>query len=175
MKNTPLKFATLSGLLLVLNACTTIPPGPSVRVLPGSNKTFDQFRTDDFSCRQFALGQSGGTTANQASNEAGTNTAIAGTLIGAVIGAALGGNRGASIGAGVGLLEGSAIGANTAQRSAIGTQRQYDNAYIQCMYSYGHQVPGMGITTRRSAPRTTAAPEYYVPPPPPGYPAPSER
>ncbi|WP_374063705.1 hypothetical protein [Cupriavidus sp. DF5525] len=37
-------------------------------VLPGSNKTFDQFRGDDYNCRQFALGQIGGVSSQQAAN-----------------------------------------------------------------------------------------------------------
>jgi hypothetical protein len=44
---------------LGLSACTVMPTGPSVMALPGSGKTFDQFRADDGSCRQFALQQVG--------------------------------------------------------------------------------------------------------------------
>lgn len=44
-------------LLLVLSACSTLPSGPSVLVLPGSGKDFAQFRDDDRQCRQFAYGQ----------------------------------------------------------------------------------------------------------------------
>ena len=58
MKPTSLAAATAATLLLA--ACATVPPsGPSVMVLPGSGKTFDQFRSDDFTCRQFADGQIG--------------------------------------------------------------------------------------------------------------------
>jgi hypothetical protein len=41
-------------------------------------------------------------------------------------------------------------------------QRRYDNAYVQCMYSYGNQVPGL-------LPAATAAsnPPVSAPPPPP--------
>ena len=40
-------------------------------------------------------------------------------------------------------------------------QRRYDNAYIQCMYAKGHQVPG------RDLPARTPAPPAGSPPPPP--------
>lgn len=49
---------------LVGGACASTPSEPSVMALPGSNKTLDQFRSDDHNCRQFALGQIGGTTSN---------------------------------------------------------------------------------------------------------------
>ena len=35
-------------LLFSLGACVSIPSGPSIMALPGSGKTFDQFRNDDF-------------------------------------------------------------------------------------------------------------------------------
>jgi hypothetical protein len=41
-------------------------------------------------------------------------------------------------------------------------QRRYDNAYVQCMYAKGHQVPGRSLPTR-----TPAAPAPPAPPPPP--------
>ena len=41
-------------------------------------------------------------------------------------------------------------------------QRRYDNAYIQCMYAKGHQVPGRDLPARTPAP-----PAGSAPPPPP--------
>ncbi|MFZ2407728.1 MAG: hypothetical protein WAW41_21570 [Methylobacter sp.] len=38
----------------VLSACSTMPSGPSVLVLPSADKSFDQFHTDDLMCRQLA-------------------------------------------------------------------------------------------------------------------------
>ena len=38
----------------LLTACASIPSGPSFMALPGSSKSFDQFRNDDYQCRQFA-------------------------------------------------------------------------------------------------------------------------
>lgn len=152
-------------LLLVLAACTSIPNGPSVMALPGTGKSFDQFRYDDSTCRQYALEQIGGKTANQAANESLAKSAAVGTAIGAAAGAAAGGERGAGVGAAAGLLAGGAVGVNEADISGYDTQRRYDHAYIQCMYASGHRVPVSGRF--QSAPHST--PRYAYPPPPPGY------
>ena len=42
-----------------------MPKGPSLMALPGSNKTFDQFRFDDAECQRYAFQQIGGTTAEK--------------------------------------------------------------------------------------------------------------
>ena len=39
---------------LLLTACSTTTYGPSVLVLPGSGKTFEQFRFDEQECRAYA-------------------------------------------------------------------------------------------------------------------------
>src|SRR5438105_9494113 len=39
---------------LLLAACATVPMGPSVMVLPGTGKNFEQFQADDAVCRQWA-------------------------------------------------------------------------------------------------------------------------
>jgi len=75
---TPLLLALLAA-ALVVDACTTMPSGPSVMVLPGTNKTFDQFNNDDHNCRQFALGQFGGASSHQASGTAAAGNPAAGT------------------------------------------------------------------------------------------------
>jgi len=161
--------------LLVLGACTTIPTGPSVMALPGTGKSFDQFRADDADCRQFALGQAGGATANEAAVDSGVKSAAVGAAVGALAGAAMGGRQGAGVGAGVGLLAGSAAGANAGHASGYGAQRRYDNAYIQCMYAKGDRVPVSG--QMMSAPARPVTPPPYggasaPPPPPPGNPPP---
>ena len=48
--------------LLLLGACVSVPTGPGVMVLPGTGKSFDQYRADDMECRQFASSQVGGNT-----------------------------------------------------------------------------------------------------------------
>lgn len=158
--------------LLTVAGCTTMPTGPSVMVLPGSGKSFDQFRADDWECRNYALGSVGGRTAGQVAQESGVKSAVVGTAIGAAAGAALGGHEGAGVGAGTGLLIGGLAGTEAAQASGYGLQRRYDVAYVQCMYSKGHQVPVSGHIYRPaySSPYRTLPPG--VPPPPPGYPPP---
>ncbi|HTH74301.1 MAG TPA: hypothetical protein VL635_07835 [Trinickia sp.] len=148
--------------LLGLGACTVMPTGPSVMALPGTGKSFDQFRADDYTCRQYALGQVGGVSASQGATAAGVGSAALGTAVGAAAGAAFGGGRGAAVGAGAGLLTGGAIGMGAAQGSAYDIQRRYDFAYLQCMYASGERVP-MPAGAVDNQPRRP----YYTPPPPP--------
>jgi hypothetical protein len=148
---------------LLLGACATIPTGPSVLVLPGSGRNFDQFRLDESDCRAYAYQQIGGVTAEQAQIDSGVRSAVVGTVVGAAAGAAIGGGRGAGIGAGSGLLVGSLAGSEAARGSAWGAQGRYDNAYVQCMYAKGHRVPVSGRYST-DAPRQ---PRNYPPPPPP--------
>ena len=158
-----LRISTVSAASLLLVACVSMPKGPSVMVLPGSGKSFDQFRYDDVECRQFADFQVGGKSASDIAADSAAKSAVVGTAIGAAAGAALGGRSGAAAGAGGGLLIGSAAGAGAGETSAYGLQRRYDYAYIQCMYAKGHKVPVSGRLTSSSQ----AAPSYVPPPPPP--------
>ena len=158
------------GLLILvpfLGACATVPTGPSVMVLPGGGKSFEQFQADDAICRQWAY-QQAGTTPGQAASQSGITSAVVGTALGAAAGAAIGaaaGNpaMGAAVGAGGGLLFGSAAGASSAQYSGHQAQWRYDLAYQQCMYAKGNQIPGVA----RDAYRRGAAPPPPPPPPPP--------
>lgn len=166
-------FWLLMAASLALSACAVMPSGPSVMALPGTNKTFDQFRGDDYNCRQFAFGQVGGSTPQQNANAAAVGSAAVGTALGAAAGAAFNGGSGAAVGAGVGLLTGAAVGAGNSYNAGYGTQRQYDAAYIQCMYASGNRVPVYGQMVanppvRAAMPPTNYQP-YYPPPPPPGY------
>jgi hypothetical protein len=158
------------GLLIVtplLGACATVPTGPSVMVLPGGGKSFEQFQDDDAVCRQWANQQTG-TTAGQAANESGITSAAIGTVLGAALGAAIGaaaGNPalGAAAGAGGGFLFGSTSGLGAAQYSGAAVQQRYDNAYQQCMYAKGNQIPGVIRNAYRRGPAIPPPP-----PPPPG-------
>ena len=81
----------LFGLFIMftsLAACASIPNSPSVMSLPGTGKSFDQFRFDDATCRQFAYEQVGGVTGQQAAQNAAVSSAAVGTLLGAAAGAA---------------------------------------------------------------------------------------
>jgi outer membrane lipoprotein SlyB len=154
--------------LLLLTACVTVPEGPSLMALPGNGKSFDQFRADDYECRQYAQLQIGGSTPAQAANDSAVKSAVVGTLLGAAAGAAINGSSGAGIGAGAGLLFGSMAGAGAGQSSAYGLQRRYDHAYVQCMYAKGDRVPVSGRVMSSQSYSTAPPP----PPPPPGPPPP---
>jgi hypothetical protein len=160
-------IAKLTGLagVLILSACASTPTGPSVLVLQGSDKSFEQFMRDDVYCRDFSLRQIGGKGPGHAGQDAGVASAVAGTVIGAAAGAAIGGHNGAGVGAGTGLIVGSMAGNDSGYYSTYSSQQQYDNAYIQCMYGAGHRVPvpaGLYSTERSNSP---------TPPPPPPRPA----
>jgi hypothetical protein len=165
----PLSLALLAG-------CATLPTGPSVLVLPGTGKTFDQFRVDELDCRDFALAQIGGTTASQAAVNTNVASAAVGTAIGAAAGAAIGGSSGAGIGAGTGLVFGSLIGTGLGQDTYGQLQRRYDFAFQQCMYARGHRIPVAGTfappRTASVPPTVATQPPANVPSPPPGAPPP---
>jgi hypothetical protein len=156
-----------------LAGCVSMPTGPSMMALPGNGRSFDEFRYDDYVCRQFAYEQAGGTP-SRASVVSGVGSAAVGAGLGAAAGAALGGGQGAAIGAGTGMLAGGLAGANTARSSGSISQQRYDMGYTQCMYAKGHRVPVAGqiqyspANPYSSAPSAPSAPS--MPPPPPGRP-----
>lgn len=159
-----------AALALLLGACATIPSGPGVMVMPGSRKSFDQFRADEYACRDYAYQYVGGRSAQQAGVESGVASAAIGTAVGAAAGAAIGGSQGAAVGAGTGLLFGSAVGASTGYASSYELQARYDAAYTQCMYAKGHRVPvagGMAAYDRAPPPAPQPARPYSPPPAPP--------
>ncbi len=169
----PLKTAML-GLPWLLAACTTMPTGPNVMALPGTGKSFDQFRVDDMACRNYALASIGGLTPSEAASQSAAGSAVVGTAVGAAAGAAIGGQHGAGVGAGTGLLVGGLVGTQTGQVSGYDQQQRYDFSYIQCMYAKGHQVPVYGRTYQQSQPAARSSPPppppAGTPPPPPGPP-----
>ena len=154
------------AVLVAVAGCVTVPSGPSVMVLPGDGRTFDQFRFDDQDCRNYASSQIGGANAEQVAADSAVKSAVVGTAIGALAGAALGGHRGAATGAGAGLIVGSAAGAGASNQSVYGMQRRYDYAFQQCMYAKGHRIAGAG-----RGPYGAQPPLGYAPPPP-NYPPP---
>jgi hypothetical protein len=157
--------------VLLFSACATVPTGPSVMVLPGQGKPFDQFQSDDYTCRSFASQQTGATPSDVSTRNTVGGAAI-GTLLGAAAGAAIGAAAGrpatgAAVGAGVGVLGGTAVGASSAQPAATSLQSRYDAAYMKCMYAKGHQIP----VRRGSYPGYTSQSALAPPPPPPPPPA----
>jgi hypothetical protein len=157
---------TATATLALLAGCAQPPLGPTVQVMPGPNKPFSVFQEDDAVCRQFAQQQSAG--AAEQGNTSQLGTAVLGTVLGAGLGAAIGGGRGAAIGAGAGALGGTAVGSNQASRGQFTAQQFYNNAYSQCMYAKGNQVPGYVA----ASPPPSAPPGPPPPPPPPGPPPP---
>jgi hypothetical protein len=156
-----LKFAIpATAATLLLTACATVPTGPSLTVLPGNGKSFEQFQADDAICRQWAAQQTG-TTTKQVSAESTVSGAAIGTPVGAAVGAAVGAVAGgpavgAAVGAGGGLLTGTAIGADNAEWASTSVQHRYDTAYAQCMYAKGNQVPVAGRLPPRFVPVSRA-------------------
>ncbi|HKW93428.1 MAG TPA: glycine zipper family protein [Methylomirabilota bacterium] len=96
---------------MVAGGCMSAPSGPTVQVLPGVGKPFEQFQVDVGVCRDWAARQ----------------------------------------------VKGAFMDA-----PAWEVQRRYDNAYVQCMYAKGNQVPG-----RAPAQAAPPAPPAGPPPPPP--------
>jgi outer membrane lipoprotein SlyB len=178
--------AGILSVVMMLFGCATIPPGPSVMVLPGIGKSFDAFQADDSVCRQWAQNQTEW-NANKTVNEDLAGGTIAGGALGAAAGALIGaasGNvgPGAAIGAGAGLLGGAALGSGQGYGAGREVQRRYDNSYQQCMYLKGNQVP-WNVQPYRSVnsppppppPDNTPGPAPIQPPPagnPPSAPSP---
>ncbi|SET53379.1 hypothetical protein SAMN05216326_13415 [Nitrosomonas marina] len=154
--------------VLFLSACVAMPTGPSVLVLPKTDSSFEQFRFDDYECRQYAYDQLGGKTATDATISSGLSSAAIGAGLGAIAGVAIGGGQGAAIGAGTGLLAGGLTGSGSATTSGHINQQRYDNSYIQCMYAKGHHVPVAGNMGAHINP-TISSKRISTPPPPPGY------
>lgn len=187
-----LRFSVVLAAVLMLNACTSVPTGPGVLVLPGTGKSFDRFRLDDADCRQYASAQIGGGTANAAATDSGVRSAVIGTAVGAAAGALFGGRNSVGVGAGSGLLIGSMAGMGTGESSGFNLQQRYDFGYQQCMYAKGHRVPVSGrldysrqpvkksnYVTSPTPSSSLASPSagVFEPPPPPGGvppPAPSD-
>ena len=134
-----------AGILGLLAGCAATPMGPTVQVMPGPGKTFEAFQADLATCKYFAAGQVQGQA--DAANQRAAGGAVLTTLLGAGLGAAIGGaagnaGAGAAIGAATGAGGGALYGANASTGVQYSIQQQYDNAFAQCMYSKGEQVPG---------------------------------
>ncbi len=165
----------ISFALLVVGGCATMPTGPSVNILPTPGKPFDTFRAEDATCRQWAQQQLG-VSAQQTYDRNVASGAVAGTAIGAGLGAAIGSasghaGAGALIGGAYGLLFGTSAGSDSGRVYGRTAQRRYDNAYVQCMYSYGNQVPGYRPYVAAPLQSGVAA---SPPPPPPVMPEANE-
>jgi hypothetical protein len=143
--------------VLLLGGCASAPKGPSVQVLPGAGKPFEQFQADQAACNDYARHQIAGQVEEANTNALGT--AVIGTALGAGIGALADhkNGRGAGDGAAVGAGLGTAVGLAGSAEEKRSIQHRYDMAYVQCMSAKGHQVP-------QRAPVTVVQPVYAQPP-----------
>ncbi|HEY1796026.1 MAG TPA: YMGG-like glycine zipper-containing protein [Stellaceae bacterium] len=151
MKRIDGRLAGVMAAVLTVAACAPQVVAPTVPVMPGQGKPFDQFAADQQTCEAYANQQIAPLT--QQANNSGIGEALLTTALGAGLGAAIGGGRGAAIGAASGAVVGTSMGASNSARAGAGIQGQYNMYYAQCMSSKGNAVPGA--------------------PPPPGYPPPA--
>ena len=160
--------------LMFLAGCASVPSGPETVAFPGTGRSIDDFRGDDSLCRQFAFEQIGGVGRERSTSNAAVGSAVVGAAIGALAGAAIDGSKGAGVGAGAGLIVGSLAGAESSGYAYRSSQYQYDQYYLQCMYSKGHRVPSSNSYTASPVRRTIPPPPPpgTPPPPPPGMPPP---
>lgn len=167
-----------------VSACATIPPGPSVTVVPARGKPFELFQQEDALCRRWAEQQIGVSPQEVINNDTATG-AIVGSAVGAGFGALIGSasgqaGGGALIGGAAGMLVGAAAsGSDSGRMSGLEAQRRYDTAYVQCMYAKDNHILGYSRWDRRyyyrsnanlppPPPVTRSRPNDSIPPPPPG-------
>jgi len=158
---------------IALTGCAPTVMAPTVPVMPGQNKSFDQFSADQQTCQGYANAQTAPLSA-QANNQA-LGGALLTTALGAGLGAAIGGGRGAAIGAASGAVVGGAAGAQGSSLAGMSIQQQYNIFYSQCMYARGNQVPGFSPNQYALPPYPGAGgppPGGPMPPPPGAYPPP---
>lgn len=144
--NSLYKTSLALGISMLLCSCASTPLGPTVQVLPGPAVPFPVFQQDQAECKQYAASQVDGQA--DAANARAIGAAVLGTALGAAVGAATSWHgHAAGAGAAVGATAGSVTGANSSTYAQGPIQYQYDNAYEQCMYAKGNQVPGMPVST----------------------------
>jgi hypothetical protein len=152
----PRQVVVSAAILVMLAGCAATPMGPTVQVMPGPGRSFEVFQADLAGCKYFAEEQVRGQA--ESANQRAAGGAVLTTVLGAGLGAAIGGaagnaGAGAAIGAATGAGGGALYGANASTGAQYSIQQQYDNAFSQCMYAKGHQVPGFApIVNYNSAP-----------------------
>ena len=165
------RLGSAMAAVIALSACAPTVMAPTIPVMPGANKPFDQFAADQQTCQAYANSQTAPMAA-QANNQA-AGGALLTTMLGAGLGAAFGGGRGAAIGAASGALVGTGVAARNSSLAGMNLQQQYDIFYAQCMYARGNQVPGFApgqyALPPYPGPGLGPAPGAPVPPPPPHY------
>jgi outer membrane lipoprotein SlyB len=162
-----MRSSALGGLMvaaLALGGCAPTAVAPTVPVMPGPGKAFDQFSAEQATCQGYASAQIAPLTA-QANNQGFASTLLT-TALGAGLGAAMGGGQGAAYGAAGGALVGTSMGAQRSSIAGMGIQQQYNMFYSQCMYAHGNQVPGIAPGTYANAAPPNPGLGLVVPPPP---------
>ncbi|RKP45565.1 glycine zipper domain-containing protein [Trinickia fusca] len=158
--------------LFALAGCAVVPPSyPTVTALPAKGKALTEFQQDDYSCRTYASQIVDPIVASHPVAQSGAAGPALGTAAGAAAGALIGAGTGsagvgAAIGAGAGLLFGSAVGGQQHQQSEAALQRQYDDAYAQCITTKGDTIAtpaAPALIAPAPAVVYTTQPYYYVP------------
>lgn len=149
--------------LSLIGGCVTAPLGPTVQVMPAPGKPLELYQQEVQECKKWAFDQMGGQAAVDNANQKAVATGVLGTLLGTAAGAVVGagvGNAGAGagIGAGAGMVGGAGAGGASSANSNLTLQQLYNNAFAQCMYAKGNQVPG-------EMPAVQAAPAEAAPTP----------
>jgi hypothetical protein len=147
--------------LAILAGCAGTPLGPTVQVMPGRGKAFETFQSDQAGCKTYAAGQVNGQA--EAANQRAVGAALLTTVLGAGLGAGIGGaagdaGAGAAVGAAAGAGGGTMLGAGNSANDQASIQQQYDNAFSQCMYAKGEQVPGFAPNVAVRGPGAVADP-----------------
>lgn len=160
------KTFSLCSTALVLAACAATPMGPMVRVLPPPHKAFETFQAEQATCKYYADDQVRGQA--ERANSTGLLEGLGATALGAGLGAAVGGGHGAAVGTAMGATAGTVVGAGTSSKQDRSIQRQYDDAYVQCMVAKGNlisqPVPRQTVIYQPAPPPTVIVTQ---PPPPP--------
>lgn len=146
--------------------------------MPAQGKPFELFQAEEATCRKWAETQIGKSIQETYDKNVAIG-AVGGTALGAGLGAAAGSasghaGAGAAVGAATGLLFGTAAGDNSGQVYGREAQHRYDNAYVECMYTYGNLVPEYRhVVTEPHQPLDVTAPppgvsaeagQYLLPP-----------
>jgi hypothetical protein len=111
--------------------------------MPNRAESFDQFKSDDAACREYAEQSVNGYTPNNGMAASGILSTLAAGALGAIAGGAWGG---AVMGAGTGAAVGGLYGLPNTRESRQIVQQRYDQGYLQCMVTHGHQAPGYGYS-----------------------------
>lgn len=123
---------TLSGAFLAV-ACSTLQGGisPTVEVLPGGGKDMVAFNADDIACRSTATSRANENSPLPTAMGLGDRQEVVASSRGR---ATLRENADSTTGS----IYGGAPAANAGTPTA---QQRFDTAYVQCMFSKGHQIP----------------------------------